>query len=83
MTLKESVLEFLVSNGMFPEQAEQVFDLVKSAPENDAMLARWNDQQDAYPDVIMKMALLSAKEKAVEWIDENLPRAWYRPMFAN
>lgn len=32
---------------------------------------------------MLRVIILDANRAAVEWIDENLPNAFFRPMFAN
>jgi len=66
---------------MNPPAADAVMEAVKSAPENEAMQGRWSDSAEGYPPAIFILAWMSAKEKALEWIDANCPKAWYRPMF--
>ena len=63
---------------MLEHQAEEVFKLIKDAPENEAMKDRWNL---IHPDLIDRLMILSVRYYALKWIDANLPRALYRPMF--
>lgn len=48
-TLKAKIQELLVSHGLWPQEAEQVFARIEAAPSNDSMKQRWNDSPDAYP----------------------------------
>lgn len=82
-TIENYLLAMLQERGMFESQAQAVLDMVKTAPENQAMQGRWSESTDAYPEIIIKMMWISTKDKALEWIDQNLPRAWYRPMFVD
>ena len=82
MTLKEKVLKFLTDGGMFDEQAAQVFEAIKNSDENEAMRERWNEPAEDYPSVLVSALNVSAAVHAVEWLDENLPLAWFRPVFA-
>ncbi len=89
MTVEEYCQDYLVSHGMFPNQAEGVIAIVKSKGEsedpkvNNGLAAlHWSSPTEGYPPqllVVLKMVLAS---NAIEWIDANLPKAWYRPMFA-
>jgi hypothetical protein len=81
MTTKEKLLRFLVSTGMFPNQAEAVFERALPQLEVDDYRVTWDGPCDDYPEVIYGCWLMVLKEVALEWIDENLPNAWYRPMF--
>jgi len=81
-TIESKITKILVSKGLFPEQAAQVMELVKAAPENESMQGRWSDAPEGYPDFMMGALVVSVNSYALEWIDANKPRAWFRPMFA-
>lgn len=81
MTFSESVLKFLDSNGMQAAQAEQVLEMLVNDRGQESMKGRWDGDVSEYPPVMEKLILLSVKHFAIEWIDANLPLAWYRPMF--
>lgn len=80
-SVSQAVIDHLVSNGMFESQAAQVLNIVKGR--NEAMNGHWEDNKADYPDVMLRVIILDANLAAVEWIDENLPNAFFRPMFAN
>ena len=79
MTFEEKVKEYLVGNGMFDNQAEAVLQRMKAG--DDVMLHRWSDDTSEYPDVMLNVILLSARRHALDWIDENIPQAWFRGCF--
>jgi hypothetical protein len=81
MTYKKKLTDMLLERGMFKDQAAQVMTAVIADPANEAMAGRWNDEVDAYPDVILKLAWINTRLHALAWIDTNAPGAWYRPMF--
>mgnify|MGYP001617759727 CR=1 FL=1 len=81
MTFNEFILSNLINCGMFPDQTQAVLELVKQAPENESMLGRWSDCIEDYPPEMKTMAWHSAKRYALQWIDENKPKAWYRGQF--
>jgi len=81
MTLKQAVIDHLVSNGMFEADAATIFAAMADSPENEPMLGRWNEDSKNYPPAITGMAIVSAKTHALSWIEVNKPNAWYRPMF--
>lgn len=81
MTIANEVKKFLVDRGMFEDDANAVLERMKTAPENGAMKDRWNDPVSDYPPAIKALALFSAKKHGLEYIDENIPKAWFRPMF--
>lgn len=82
MTVKEKLLKFtLIDNGMFPQQAEQVFQLALPRLELDNYQTSWNRPSDEYPDAMYAVWTMILKPIALEWIDANQPLAWFRPIF--
>ena len=79
MTFEEKVKEYFVASGMFDSQANAVFQEMKAS--TDAMFDRWNDDVLGYPDVMLNVILVSARRYALEWIDKNIPQAWFRGCF--
>ena len=51
-----------------------------------SLINKWLDNEpdnaDGYPTTMMAVLIVGINTEAVRWIDENLPKAWYRPMFA-
>lgn len=41
----------------------------------------WNRPADEYPESVYNVLWISLKDIALDWIEENLPMAWYKPMF--
>ena len=41
-----------------------------------------DDDTEGYPSMMKVIAVKSANTYALEWIDANFPKAWFRPMFA-
>lgn len=76
MTFKEKVKEHLVASGMFDSQAEAVFQEMKAS--DNVMLGRWDDDVSEYPGVMLNVILVSVRRYALEWIDKNIPQAWFR-----
>lgn len=81
MTFEEKLLELLQELGMFSNQAEEVLEMVKKDKANESMDGRWADDISDYPDTIIKILWFGAKYTALAYIDENCPKAWFRPMF--
>lgn len=82
MTFRQKAIELLYSNGMFREDAEKVVQNVIAHPSNEAMQGRWDDDIAGYPPQMLNVLWFTVKSFAVEWIDENCPQAWFRPLFA-
>lgn len=83
MTIEERLIEMCVDCGMFDTQAKEVLDRVKADKVNEPMKQRWNDAPEDYPEILFNVIWINTKQHALEWIDENLPQAWFRPMFAS
>jgi hypothetical protein len=79
MTIEKYLLEYLIASGMFEIQAKQVIELARAG--SPYMTGRWNDIVKGYPDIFMGTMKVVINRYALEWIDNNLPAAWYRPMF--
>jgi hypothetical protein len=71
----------LEENGMFPDQAKTVMDGFIQDPASEAMVNRWDDDMSGYPDMMFNILWVSLKDYAYKWLDENLPNAWFKPMF--
>lgn len=81
MTFKQKIVELLIERGLFDDWALEVFELVKKAPENEAMLNHWDDDISDYPKIMINIAWISTRRHALTWIDANKPQAWFRSMF--
>jgi len=83
MTTKEKLSKMLVDNGMFENQANKVLDI--AIPRIEAATPRyrftWDRPAEEYPDILYKIMWFEVKKAAKEWLAENAPEAWYRPMF--
>ncbi|KKM24445.1 hypothetical protein LCGC14_1605010 [marine sediment metagenome] len=80
MTISEYLIGHLVSCGMFEKDAMVVFAAVK-AERHSTKDIKWNDQLDdpmGYPRQLIAVLLLIVRARAVEWVDENCPLAFYR-----
>lgn len=86
MTIEERCKKHLEECGMFPDQAQAVLDQV-----TDEDIVQWtqrrSDDLSGYEDIsgsskrVMAVILMALSTPTLRWIDANLPKAWYRPMF--
>jgi hypothetical protein len=83
MTFQDYLKGYLYKGGFFEDMAEKVVERIKADPANEPMLGRWEDHTEGYPPEMLAVMRVSANRHAVEWIDENLPAAWFRGVFAN
>ena len=83
MTTKEKLIQMCVNRGMFESDATQVVEM--AMPEIDELdpnhKITWNYPSDGYPDQFYAVMFLAVSKKAIEWIDKNKPKAWFRGMF--
>ncbi len=78
-TLEQFVLGYLDDRGMVEKTAHTILELVKGREEMSSV--NWGGDKDGYP-VVFHIALsLVINVVALKWIDDNLPLAWYRPLF--
>ena len=71
----------LCDNGMFPDQAKKVMEVAKPELEIDGYRVTWDRPAEEYPEPFYKVGYLIVRRVAGEWLKENLPKAWFRPMF--
>ncbi len=86
MTIRETLTKYLVDNGLGPQEAELVIELVIDAYQNNEtarkdMGRRLNDDTESYPPQFIPTLLLAIQHEAVEWIDTNKPLHFARLMF--
>ena len=81
MTFWTYSMDHLERNGMSNSQATEVMRI--ASEEMDEMRNRWTDGTSEYPDIMKPSVRMNIDSYAVRWIDENLPLAWYRPIFAH
>ena len=83
MTICQMMIERLEGSGMFAQDAAKVLEIAKKTDGLESMVPRWNDDASGYPSQLIPVIWLRIKELALEWIDANCPKAWYREMFVD
>lgn len=81
MTVEQKMKDWLISNGMFDNQAEEVLNLAKEEELFKSMKNRWQSDSEGYPTALYAVLIISLREIALQWIEENCPEAWFKPMF--
>lgn len=82
MTIQENISEMLQNKGLFPNQAEEVICLCKQNKDLfPDMEKRWNDNIQDYPSTLISVLCLSVNQVALQWINKNYPKAWYKSLF--
>jgi hypothetical protein len=79
MTINESLTTTLINHGLFPEQASEVMRRVRENSD-ESMQNRWYDEVEGYPPQLLNILLYTAKQEALDYIDETCPKAWFRPL---
>jgi hypothetical protein len=80
MTWKEWMLDYLIENGMWDDEAERVIALaIEGSLEH--MEDRLDDSTEGYPPQLYPAVALVLNEYALVWIDKNAPKAFYRQVF--
>jgi hypothetical protein len=83
MTVREKLQSMLVNKGMFESQAKEVMDIAEpelNKLDNDYKIT-FHSPADEYPSVIYTILFMAIRPIALNWIEENIPMAWYKPMF--
>jgi len=73
----------LTQNGMAESQANEVMKLAIPKMNNivEDYNIDFNDSSDTYPEPIYTVLFMTVKQTALEWIETNVPMAWFKPMF--
>ncbi len=87
MTIEDRLVAELTSRGMWPREARVLMEQLErdSADETSplhTMHHRWDDDVEAYPKAILALSWLELQRRALSWIDENCPKAFYRAVIA-
>jgi hypothetical protein len=81
MTIKEYLIEHLVSRGFFEKDAEEAFKAYCEDMKGLGFQKRWDDQIKDYPVQMQPILLIGFRHIVLKWIDRNVPDAWFRPLF--
>jgi len=87
MTTREKFEDILCQRGIFESQAKAIMDytipLIDSEMQADGQSKiTWNRPAEGYPTSLYAVLMLTQiNKRVVEWADQNLPLAWWRPMF--
>jgi hypothetical protein len=86
MTFENFTRNYLFERGMIDPQIQFVIEMAKTDSDNifdGTMVGRWNDNMGDYPEVTTLMFPLLINVFALKYIDDNCPKAWFRPCFAS
>jgi hypothetical protein len=82
-TAKERLVNKLIASGLSEEQAEAIFEEARKLIESRVpdYRIKWNLSADGYPEMTYALWWIDIKRAALEWIDKNVPNAWFRGLF--
>ncbi len=83
MTTKEQLLKMLTDRGMSEQQANKVMELAipKINEASGGYAVTFDSPAEQYPKVVFMAMFIVVKKTALEWIETNIPEAWFKPMF--
>ncbi len=92
VTVESKFINMLIGNGMSECQAKSVMEIAK--PHINGIMSdyninsilsgyniTWNTPSSDYPNVIYNVLYNEIKPIALKWINDNVPHAWFKPMF--
>ena len=74
--------------GIFETQAEQIMDFAISEidqqrTQDDPYQITWDRPASEYPEAFYNVVFsIKIKAKVFAWAEQNMPMAWWKPMFA-
>jgi len=80
-TVQGRLTALLEENGLWPDEAEAVIELLKAATPD--MSERWEDGLEHYPQTMFAVLWMSAQFEAAEWLAKNKPEHFARAFFAD
>ena len=85
MTVKDYLAIDLCNKGFSSQQAVPCIDfcipkIQKSLEDLDYKIT-FDRPCDEYPILVLKLITFNAKPFVLEWIEENIPNAWFKEMF--
>ncbi len=88
MTLTEYMIKQLIDRGMWEKDATEVLAAVKAEGTiNGTKDVHWSDQvgssPSGYPIQLIAALLMVVKYRALEWVDKNCPKAFYRELLTD
>lgn len=80
-TFLNSLYGDLLKNGMFDHQATPIMEAFIADQRGSGMGSRFFDDPSGYPPVLYQLQWRLLCTYALAYIDEECPKAWFRPVF--
>lgn len=82
MNVKQTLLKHLTDRGMSDNQAEEVLkEYLESVDKDTNYQITLSSDSGAYPNEVYNALYSGLNHQAVQWIEKNIPLAWFKPMF--
>lgn len=82
MTVEQTLLKYLTDRGMSDNQAKEVLaDYLKSVSKDTNYQITLSSDSGAYPQAVYNAFFSGLNHQAIQWIEKNIPLAWFKPMF--
>ncbi len=81
MTLYEWAFEFCKERGMTEKEAFAVVEKAMLHPAAEGVRERWGESYDDYPEPMRKLLTKAICESALDWIQKENPKAFFKPLF--
>lgn len=75
MTIEQAVRAYLESYGVWGFSLDAIIAQLKT--EQPAMAGRWEESQEEYPSPLLRALEVHAKATAIEWTEQNKPKAFW------
>lgn len=82
-TIEQKILEMIEERGMMADEARTVLAHIKDTESQVSMKGVWYRKAEDYPLSFLTALWMNVEREVLDWIDDNIPLAWYRPMFDN
>lgn len=73
MTLKETLKDLGLKNGLSESQADSILDQMGAEDIDGTITERWNDTAASYPSVLVGVLWMVFKRNAKDWLLQNCP----------
>lgn len=82
-TVQELFASKLIQLGFSEKQAESALDKGKAYLDalSDDYKIKWNYSYTHYEERLLNVMFLTMRPAILQWIDDNIPMAWFRPIF--
>lgn len=82
MTVEQTLLRYLTEKGLSDNQAKEILaDYLKSVAIDTNYQITLGADKDAYPNAVYLAFYSGLKHQALQYIEKNIPLAWFKPMF--